>query len=259
MLCPLCHSQKSQDIFTANNFHGRHQISSQKIPFKKCLNCNCVFPDLKIDKNFYQKYYPKNYQRPSPILEKIWCQFNIISKKRYLPNSGTLLDVGCGSGDFIKSLSANIKSFGIDINPPKAKNIIKADFLKHNFSEKFDVITFWHSLEHFSNPIEAINKSISLLKKHGQILIAIPNTNSFAFKVSQENWFHLDPPRHLFLPNDQNIYHLFPKKSCLKIKALPFEFPLDLFWSLKKKPILKIFYPILKLFDQETILISFEI
>jgi SAM-dependent methyltransferase len=260
MTCPLCLSKKNLTLFSATNFHGRHKLDSQKFIFKKCLKCGCIFPIIKVDKNYYQKYYPKNYQIKNSFLGKTWQKISFLFKKYFIPDNISLLDVGCGQGDFLKSLSSTINATGIDLNPILSSDIktIKDDYLKHHFTQKYDLITFWHSLEHFSNPRQAINKSLSLLKKHGHILISIPNTNSLAFKIAQNKWFHLDPPRHLFLPNDQNIRKLFPKTKHLKIYYLPFEFPLDLFWSLKKKPYLRLIYPLLKLFDHETILIYFE-
>ena len=260
MNCPICSSNKNHKIFTASNFHGRHQISSQKIIFLKCLKCSCLFPRIKIDKNFYKKYYPNDYQTPAEneFLTKVWQSINYYFKNKLIPKNLTLLDIGCGQGDFIRQLRKTIIGSGIDLNPKITKNIIKDDFLTHKFSNKFDTITFWHSLEHFSNPKKTINKAINLLNKHGQILISIPNTNSLAFKLGQNNWFHLDPPRHLFLPNNKNIQNLFPKNNRLKIYFFPFEFPLDLFWSLKKYPLLKLFYPLLKLFDHETMTVIYK-
>lgn len=259
MICPICQSSKTQYAFKSSNFHGHHQINSNKIVFDKCLNCSCIFPIIKIDKNFYKKYYFNNYQHPPNLLELIYFKLNIFSKLKHLPKSGDLLDVGCGQGTFIKNLPAKIKPTGIDLGDIKGQNIINADFLKYKFTKKYDIITFWHSLEHFSDPHLAIEKAISLLKKQGKIYISIPNTNSLAFRLSTNSWFHLDPPRHIFLPNENNVKLLFPKKSKLKINYLPFEFPLDLYWSLKQKPYLKIIYPFLKFFDRETMFISFEL
>lgn len=260
MKCPLCHTLKHTSIFTAQNIHGRHQYGGQKTKYFQCNNCGCVFPKIKITPSFYKKYYPKKYNSPSPFLEKLWSSFSTLVKKQYLPTSGTLLDVGCGQGKFLKSLPTHVQATGIDINPTpnKSLNIIKADFLKYKFTDTYDTITFWHSLEHFSNPQKSITKAIKLLSPQGQIIISLPNTNSLAFKIGQSNWFHLDSPRHIFLPNNQNIKKLFPKKSPPKVIYQPLEFPLDLFWSLKKYPYLRLIYPLLKLFDRETMLVIFQ-
>ncbi|MFA5025942.1 MAG: class I SAM-dependent methyltransferase [Candidatus Shapirobacteria bacterium] len=258
MICPLCHSSKYKKIFTTTNFHGRHEYGKQKISFNQCQNCDCLFPAVKTDNAFYKKYYPKKYNTNSPLLEKLWINFSLFVKKTYLPQKGSLLDVGCGKGEFIKSLPSTIKATGIDINPLKIDNInlIQGDFLKYKFNKKFDIITFWHSLEHFSNPKNVTLKALNLLKPNGKIIISLPNTNSLAFKIGQQRWFHLDAPRHLFLPNDKNIHLLFPKNTNILISHNPFEFPLDLFWSLKNKAYLRFFYPILKILDRETMTIT---
>lgn len=261
MLCPLCSSSKNKSVYFSNNQHGHYQLTHQKILTKQCLKCTCVFPNIKVNSKYYQKYYPSNYQKSPSYLENFWIKKNLHQKVNLVSGFKSILDVGCGQADFLNFLPKNISAVGIDLNPNNRKdlNIIKDDFLKHKFTQKFDCITFFHSLEHFSNPQKVINKSLQLLNKHGHIFIIIPNTNSFAYKISQKYWFHLDSPRHLFLPNNQNIKLLFPKNSKIKINYLPWEFPLDLYWSLHQKPYLRIFYPILKFFDRETMLISLEI
>ncbi|KKP22498.1 MAG: Methylase involved in ubiquinone/menaquinone biosynthesis [Candidatus Woesebacteria bacterium GW2011_GWC1_30_29] len=263
MICPLCKSQNHKQIFIAQNIHGHHLFSRQNIPILKCQDCSCIYPKIKVSNNFYKKYYSKNYQKPSTFLAKLWTKYNIYNKKKYIPKNCSLLDIGCGSGEFLNSLPINISAVGIDLQTTKIKNlnIINDDFLSYHFHQKFDVITFWHSLEHFSNPKKTINKSLELLNPQGQILISIPNTNSLAFKIGQKKWFHLDAPRHLFIPNEQNITKLFPQNTYQKIKYTPFEFPLDLFWSLPNlltRIIVLPFYPIFKFFDRETLLLIIQ-
>lgn len=260
MKCLICQSPYYKFLFTTSNVHGRHHYGKQKFKFYECSKCKCIFPKVNVNQNFYKKFYPEKYNLKSPLLEKIWSSMNYFYKKKFLPRQGTLLDVGCGQGNYLKSLPTTIKATGIDLNISSKThlNIIEGDYNKYKFSQKYDIITFWHSLEHFSNPLQVIKKSISLLNEHGQILISIPNTNSLAFKLGQNIWFHLDSPRHLFLPNNKNIQNLFPKNNQIKIKYFLFEFPLDLFWSLKKFPYLRIIYPLLKIFDHETMTVIYQ-
>lgn len=256
MKCPLCLSKQFQFLFRSNETHGCHSSGSFTIPFYKCRSCACVYPKIKTNPSFYEKYYPKNYyQESSNFLTDIWAKFSFCFKNKLIGSPKTLLDVGCGQGDFVLQLNKHIKVSGIDIRPNSHPSLITGDFLTHKFSQKYDCITFWHSLEHFPHPRLVIKKAVSLLNQHGQILVTIPNTNSLAYKLGQQNWFHLDAPRHLFIPNPDNIKLLFPKNFQVTVTYSPYEFPLDLFWSFKKYPILRFFYPILKLFDSETMVV----
>jgi hypothetical protein len=88
----------------------------------------------------------------------------------------------------------------------------------------------------------------------------MPNTRSLAAQLGGKYWFHLDSPRHLWLYNDKNIQTLltsnqFKVEYC---RYLPFEFPLDLFWSIRNTLLGKLllpFYPVLKLFDKQNMMI----
>jgi len=257
MKCPLCQSLNNNFLFNSYNIHGHHYYGNQKFKLYECQQCKCIFPKINVDNNYFKKYYPHKYNKKSPLLEKAWSNFNNYLKKKFLPKQGTLLDVGCGEGQFLRSLPPTIHATGIDLNisPDSRLSFIKNDFIKYKFSQKYDVITFWHSLEHFPDPQKTINKAVKMLNNNGQIIISIPNTNSLAFKLGKENWYHLDSPRHLFLPNNINIKNIFPKKFKIKISYNPVEFPLDLFWSTKNIPLLWPIYPLLKLFDKETMFI----
>ncbi len=254
MKCPICSSKQSNFVFKAKNIHGHTLYSQQATSYYQCKQCFCLYPLIKVNQSFYQKFYPQRYyQQSSNFLEKVLKKITFSFKNKLIGQPKNLLDIGCGQGDFILQLNKKIVARGIDINPGSHPTLLKGNFLDYKFKQKYDCLTFWHSLEHFPNPQSVINKATKLLKNGGKIVITIPNTNSLAFKLGRQDWFHLDSPRHLFIPNDSNIKLLFPNNFKITIKRSPWEFPLDLFWSLKKQPLLKIFYPIFKIFDRETI------
>lgn len=67
--------------------------------------------------------------------------------------------------------------------------------------KSFDVVAFWHSIEHLPRPWEVLEKAIDVLKPGGILLVAAPNPESAQFRVFGAQWYHLDAPRHLyFLP-----------------------------------------------------------
>ena len=62
----------------------------------------------------------------------------------------------------------------------------------------FDVITLWHVLEHVHDLHGYLQQFKKLLKKDGQLVIAVPNYTSFDASVYKEYWAAYDVPRHLY-------------------------------------------------------------
>lgn len=135
---------------------------------------------------------------------------------------GTLLDVGAGTGDFLKA--AKEKSWnvmGVEPNQnaiqlAKQKGITLHSDLRDLKNLKFDVITLWHVLEHISNLEEAVEDLSKLLKPGGVLVIAVPNFNSYDAKYYKEFWAAFDTPRHLWHFSKKSISELFKKNFDLK-------------------------------------------
>lgn len=217
------------------------------------------FPDtFKIN---VSKYYTSGYRHKTSILEKILVLKNYLLGKiliyRLFKNKQiSVLDVGCGNGDYLNQLSKSYTKTGIDIKIDNQEScLIEGDFLTHQFNQKYDLITFNHSLEHLLNPKKAIQKAQSLLKNNGVVTISLPVSDSYSFKINPTKAFHLDPPRHIFIPNTDKFKNILSTYfSNLTVMSTPFEFPLDLYWTLKnshKKYLLPLF-PLLKIIKPET-------
>lgn len=259
MICPLCNSQEIEYIFTTNEFHGKYTKTSDKFKYYKCLNCQSIFPD--IDNVNLKDFYKTNYRHHPKLIEKIIIKTNFIIQNTILKllfgnKSISILDVGCSTGDYLNQLPNYYKKTGIDIKiDDKKSKLIEADFLKHNFNKKFDIINFSHSLEHFINPSLAISRAYNLLNKNGVVIISLPVSDSFSFILNPTKAFHLDPPRHVFIPDTYKFKKIIQNTfSSVKILSIPFEFPLDLFWTLKNsqyKYLIPIF-PLLKILKPET-------
>jgi len=259
MICPLCNSHEIKYIFTTNEFHGKYSPSPDKFKYYQCLNCQSLFPN--IDNINLKEFYKTNYRHLPKLIEKIIIKLNFFFQNTLLKilfknKSISILDVGCGNGDYLNQLSKKYKKTGIDIKIDNKKSkLIQADFLKYKFSKKFDVINFSHSLEHLINPQLAITRAHSLLNKNGVVIISLPVVDSYSFIINPKKAFHLDPPRHIFIPDTTKFKQILQNKFFnVKIFSIPFEFPLDLFWTLinsQYKFIIPIF-SILKLLKPET-------
>lgn len=130
----------------------------------------------------------------------------------------TLLDVGCGTGDFLKTAKENNWTvFGIEPNAEarsianqKTENAVFDIHQLNNFeSNSFDVITLWHVLEHLPDLEYQIVTFKKLLKPNGRLVVAVPNYKSFDANCYKQFWAAYDVPRHLWHFDQQSMSKLF--------------------------------------------------
>ncbi|WP_420552012.1 class I SAM-dependent methyltransferase [Tenacibaculum aiptasiae] len=201
-------------------------------------------------KGFIDKIYQlvKNYTLKKKI--KLINSFNTESK--------TILDIGAGTGDFLKVCKENnweIK--GVEPSD-KARKIAEEKLIKlhEGITEikntSFDVITLWHVLEHIPNLVEYTNQLKKLLKPNGVLIIAVPNYKSYDADYYKEFWAAYDVPRHLWHFSKNSIQKIFSNINMNVEKILPMKFDsfyvslLSEKYKNKKNKIVKAFFVGLK-------------
>lgn len=129
----------------------------------------------------------------------------IIGSIGKIPDS--ILDVGYGTGDFLKSCKGTVKSlYGNDIEPayPLPQYV---EFVKDITSIKVEVITFFDSLEHFHN-IEFVKNL-----KCEYAVISLP----WCYNGENEEWFstwkHRKPNEHIFHFNEKSLTTFMTKQG----------------------------------------------
>ncbi|MCR8667232.1 class I SAM-dependent methyltransferase [Aestuariibaculum sp. M13] len=162
-----------------------------------------------------------------------------LNKKLQLINSfssesKTILDIGCGTGDFLQTAQKNGWTvFGIEpnkeargvANQKTHDSVFDVDQLSKFENYSFDVITLWHVLEHLSDLEDQISNFKKLLKPNGTLVIAVPNFKSYDAKYYKSFWAAFDVPRHLWHFDADSISKLFASvvMEVVKIKPMLFD------------------------------------
>ena len=139
-----------------------------------------------------------------------------------IDRSTRLLDVGCGSGEFVRELI----SFGYEncrgIDPYLERT---APYLEHRgifeMDSEWDVITFHHTFEHMENPRDVIEKAGTLLAPGGLAIIRIPNVESASFRRFGASWSGIHAPYHLALPSRRGIESLIRDTPLRSMEVRP--------------------------------------
>ena len=192
--CPNCAESRS----TLFCLEGDFRIAT-------CACCGLTYlQNPPPDGTIYEEYYQDLTQQPSKELASIIAQRLIMLQQRIA--QGSLLDVGCGQGFFIaKAQGAGYRVQGIDISASAitfATNTLRVEAATTSLDEllshqaQYDVITLWHVLEHFLNPVEELGKIKKLLAPGGYCLIEVPNLHSIKFMLSGKKWTGGNHPRY---------------------------------------------------------------
>jgi 2-polyprenyl-3-methyl-5-hydroxy-6-metoxy-1,4-benzoquinol methylase len=142
---------------------------------------------------------------------------------------GSLLDIGAGTGDFLKT-AQNIGwiAQGVEVSE-KARQLAFEKGIELNKSlddferKQFDVVTLWHVLEHLPNLENTIPKIEHLVKEDGCLIIAVPNFKSYDANYYKHFWAAYDVPRHLWHFSQESMKLIFSSKMKL-VKTKPMIF-----------------------------------
>jgi 2-polyprenyl-3-methyl-5-hydroxy-6-metoxy-1,4-benzoquinol methylase len=163
---------------------------------------------------------------------------------RLAPEKGNLMDIGCGTGDFMVACKKNSWSTtGIEPNEKARKlGLEKLESISgHNTAgsifqdikeyretvekdkgeTKFDVITLWHVLEHVPVVTEYVKELHNLLADTGTLVVAVPNHKSYDAKIYGKFWAAYDVPRHLWHFSKRSISLLFSQVQMELIEIKP--------------------------------------
>ena len=99
-----------------------------------------------------------------------------------------LLDIGCGTGNFLAAerdagysvsgteLDRNAARFAKErLGLPRVLGLTISEFAEKYPSEKFDVVTFFEVLEHQAAPVEFLEKVKACLRPGAYIALSVPN------------------------------------------------------------------------------------
>ena len=209
--CPCCRGSIISRSFT--DWNG--------ITYQVCKDCKSVFQNPRIIFEYEENYWgtvvdpdgkKRDLKSEKEFKIKNWYGDTI----NYVNNlsAGEILDVGAGLGFFLSAIKSEWEKSALEVSNNAVKFMedqyhdisVKQGVLEEvDFAGKqFDVIMFYHVIEHLENPNKILKILHKLLKQNGVLIVGTPNIGSLAARIFKDN-FRLYGPGHLCLFNPKSL------------------------------------------------------
>jgi 2-polyprenyl-3-methyl-5-hydroxy-6-metoxy-1,4-benzoquinol methylase len=190
--CPVCMHASGTPLETFYSYS-----------LHECEGCRLQFwePRQMPDARWYSAMYGQRNSHVLPL--EPGHQFFLSDP--YAPRCGRLLDVGCGTGNFLHAASdAGYAVSGIELDPEAARfagrycprsrifPLPLESFSATHPNEIFDIVTFFEVLEHQADPAAFLQMIRSCLRPRGFIALSVPNRERWQTATDALDF----PPNH---------------------------------------------------------------
>jgi SAM-dependent methyltransferase len=224
--CPLCGQGQPEPIYLARD---RHYGISGLYTIVRCAKCSLLFLNPMLSDEELSALYPADYfAYQDKFQRRRWKEFvktllgySIGTRDPEFPVAGRMLDLGCGTGWFLRDMrDKGWDVYGVEINSAAAElgrkaaalNIFAGTLRQADFpSNFFDYIRANHSFEHISCPGETLDEIHRILRPDGRLLIGVPNVAGLNAKVFRQYWWYLCAPVHPFTYSVSTLSQMLAK------------------------------------------------
>jgi 2-polyprenyl-3-methyl-5-hydroxy-6-metoxy-1,4-benzoquinol methylase len=187
--CPLCRSLASR--FAEHVAEG--------FDIRKCLTCGVAFHTEFSNEeellDYYAHYYVEENLAFSPITEgrfqSLVCTFDLYRTTNHI------LDVGCGSGHFLKvAIAMGWSAYGTEIASGAFDQLARLGIKSFcgkldsaNYVDGFfDVVYCSEVIEHLLDPSTLLREIARILRPGGLLYLTTPNFNSLSRRLLGSKW-----------------------------------------------------------------------
>jgi SAM-dependent methyltransferase len=217
--CPLCTGKRSYRF--CETYDRVLQTPEVLWQVMRCPDCGYGWTEPRLAEDQIGQYYPASYlgdthkmiaEYRSGRLQKSRSWRKETEKAQLLERflqGGRILDVGCADARFLLSLRAERwERWGVEFSTSVVETIaarfpdlrmVSRDIWATQLPEgHFDVICFWHVLEHLPAPDRVLARVRQLLRPGGLVVVSVPNVDSLQAHLFGRYWYGFDDvPRHL--------------------------------------------------------------
>jgi SAM-dependent methyltransferase len=187
--CPLCQANTS-------SLFDQREFRDIPVSNRLCQRCGLVYQSPRMTETESQAFYEAEYRRlyqgqEGPNAKDLKVQsarakITLDFLRQRVNRCSYILDIGCSSGELLKTVSAHYHANGFGIEPGTMyRQFAKASGftvypsladLEQAGLPRFNLISMMHVLEHLADPVEyLLYLREGLLEPDGWLLLEVPN------------------------------------------------------------------------------------
>ena len=217
--CPDCGSAQLRDLGAlpdVQHFAGRRQVSA--MPGGRLLNCRGCdlrfrFPVLTCEQ------YATLYDNGDVDVWQVAAQRNdqalVMRELERHVRGASVLDFGCYSGEFLRSLDGQFRKFGVEVNRTaadlaarRASARVETDLDAFEADLTFDFIVAMDVVEHVISPRLLVERLLGRLAPGGRLVLTTGDGGNRLWSVLGAHWWYCYFPEHVaFLSRRWFAFH----------------------------------------------------
>jgi len=157
----------------------------------KCTACRFIYvnpqpTEQELDRLYREYYGDEGHDLAHSLCFRRPVFEHGVKTLNHLARGGKLLDIGCGTGDFlVRAREAGWDATGVELSARAAAHardrglhVRTGSVVEQGFpSDCFNVVTLWDVLEHLPDPRREIREVYRILKLGGILVVRVPNTH----------------------------------------------------------------------------------
>jgi 2-polyprenyl-3-methyl-5-hydroxy-6-metoxy-1,4-benzoquinol methylase len=191
--CPIC----ERSVAGRRRMEFTSPFNGKRYHLYRCAECEMEFWwPLELIPEFYESDFMEAQRAIHEDRTNVGVNMKLFFD--HIPvKGGTLLDIGCGSGAFLKEAERRgYRVTGVELDAKSVEvcrrkglrdihHCTLAEFVgrNHQYHHSFDVVTFFEVLEHQDQPLQFLRLVRKLCRNGGYVALSVPNRDRLTIRL----------------------------------------------------------------------------